>query len=70
MDIYDDMLAVINLIRYSRSYPDSLSTPVHEHFKEWVKLWRLHLVFRTEKIGMIVNIRSNKRQIQANFERF
>lgn len=69
MDIYDDMLAVINLIRYSRSYPDSLSAPVREHFKR-VKLWRPHLVFRTEKIGIIVNIRSNKRQIQANYERF
>lgn len=43
-EIYDDMLLVINLIRHSRSYPDILSTPVHEHFIELVKLWRPHLV--------------------------
>ncbi|AZS77368.1 MAG: ParB/RepB/Spo0J family partition protein [Achromobacter sp.] len=42
-EIYDDMLGVINLIRHTRSYPDSLSTPVHEAFKELVKLWRPHL---------------------------
>ncbi|WP_083036516.1 DUF7673 family protein [Achromobacter ruhlandii] len=42
-EIYDDMSSVIALVRRSRSYPDTLSTPVHEAFKELVKIWRPQL---------------------------
>ncbi|CAB3743289.1 DUF7673 family protein [Achromobacter kerstersii] len=43
-EIYDDMSSVIALVRRSRSYPDTLTTPVHEAFKELVKIWRPQLV--------------------------
>ncbi|WP_050450309.1 DUF7673 family protein [Achromobacter spanius] len=42
-EIYDDMSSVMALVRRSRSYPDTLSTPVHEAFKELVKIWRPQL---------------------------
>lgn len=44
LEIADDMVEVIGLIRRSRSYPDALSTPAHEAFKELVKIWRPQLV--------------------------
>lgn len=44
LEIADDMIEVIGLIRRNRSYPDALSTPVHEAFKELVKIWRPQLV--------------------------
>jgi ParB/RepB/Spo0J family partition protein len=44
IEIADDMVEVIGLIRRNRSYPDALNTPVHEAFKELVKIWRPQLV--------------------------
>jgi len=51
-EIYDDMSSVIALVRRSRSYPDTLTTPVHEAFKELVKIWRPQLVNERQSVPM------------------
>lgn len=43
VEIADDMLAVIGLIRQIRAYPDTLGTEIHEQFKALVSLWRPEL---------------------------
>lgn len=43
-EIFDDMFAVIAFIRRTRSYPDALSTPIHEAFKDLVNSWHPQLV--------------------------
>lgn len=44
VEIADDMISVIGLIRRSRAYPDTFGTHMHEQFKELVRLWRPQLI--------------------------